>query len=323
MKNWRKHLGIILPLLAVAALALWPTLTDSISNRESAFTILKAIALASSLNILLGYTGYVSFGHIVFYGFGGYVGLYFLNEQGWSIWASLLVAGLSSGILAFLLGKAILRLRGAYFALATIGVNEAVKAFINNFDLFGGPIGMTLNFKVYKEYGGAAEALSMAFYIMAGLALAAIVLSYLVRVSKFGLGLLAIRENEDAAEVMGVVAPDAKTWAYVLSAIIPGMVGVLFFFKNGNVEPHGAFPLHASIELLVMVMLGGQGTVLGPILGAFAYQGMRGYLVTSDFFKDIQLSVSGAILLIIVLFIPAGAVGWLRHRFEPLRRILP
>ena len=323
MKNWRNHLGLIVPLLVVIGLALWPTLTDSVSNRENAFTILKAIALASSLNILLGYTGYVSFGHIVFFGFGGYVGLYFLNEQGWSIWASLIIAGISSGVLAYLLGKAILRLRGAYFALATIGVNEAVKAFINNFDLFGGPIGMTLNFKVYKEYGGAAEALSMAFYIMAALAVAAIVISYLVRVSKFGLGLLAIRENEDAAEVMGVVAPDAKTWAYVLSAIIPGMVGVLFFFKNGNVEPHGAFPLHASIELLVMVMLGGQGTVLGPILGAFAYQGMRGYLVTSDFFKDIQLSVSGAILLIIVLFIPAGAVGWLRHRFAPLRRVLP
>lgn len=323
MKNWRNHLGLIVPLFVVIGLALWPLFTDSVSNRESAFTILKAIALATSLNILLGYTGYVSFGHIVFYGFGGYIGLYFLNEQGWSIWASLLVAGLSSGILAYLLGKAILRLRGAYFALATIGVNEAVKAFINNFDLFGGPIGITLNFKVYKEYGGAAEALSMAFYIMAGLAVAAIIVSYLVRVSKFGLGLLAIRENEDAAEVMGVVAPDAKTWAYVLSAIIPGMVGMLFFFKNGNVEPHDAFPLHASIELLVMVMLGGQGTVLGPILGAFAYQGMRGYLVTSDFFKDIQLSVSGAILLMIVLFIPAGAVGWLRNRFAPLRRVLP
>jgi branched-chain amino acid transport system permease protein len=72
-----------------------------------------------------------------------------------------------------------------------------------------------------------------------------------------------------------------------------------------------------------MVMLGGQGTVLGPILGAFAYQGMRGYLVTSDFFKDIQLSVSGAILLLIVLFIPAGAIGWLRNRFVVLRRYLP
>ena len=322
MKNWRNHLGILLPLLVVAGLTLWPTITDSVSNRETTFTILKAIALATSLNILLGYTGYVSFGHIVFYGFGGYVGLYLVNDHEWSIWAGMLVGGLSSGLLAFLLGKAILRLRGAYFALATIGINEAMRSFINNFDLFGGPIGITLNFKVYREYGGAADALELAFYVMAGLTFAALILSHFVRTSKFGLGLLAIRENEDAAEVMGVRAPDAKTWAYVLSAIIPGAVGVLFFFKNGHVEPHVAFPLHSSIELLVMVMLGGQGTVLGPILGAFAYQGMRGFLVTSDFFKDIQLAVSGVLLLLIVLFIPAGAIGWLRHRIPLLRRVL-
>jgi branched-chain amino acid transport system permease protein len=250
------------------------------------------------------------------------VGLYLLTGKGFSLGTAMLAGGLASGILAFLLGKAILRLRGAYFALATIGVNEAMKAFVNNFDLFGGPTGITLNFSVYKAYGGAASALQTSFYIGAGLALLAILLSYFVRTSKFGLGLLAIRENEDAAEVMGVVAPNAKTWAYVLSAIIPGMIGVLFFFKNGNVEPHDAFPLHASIELLVMVMLGGQGTVLGPILGAFAYQGMRGFLVTSDFFKDIQLSVSGALLLMIVLFIPAGAIGWLRHRIPTMRRVL-
>ena len=321
MKMWQRFSGIILPVLVVAALAMWPMVTGKASSRESAFTILKAIALASSLNILLGYTGYVSFGHIVFYGFGGYVGIYLLTSQHWSLWSSILGGGLASAVLAFLLGTAILRLRGAYFALATIGVNEAMKAFINNFDLFGGPTGITLNFSVYKIYGGAAHALQTSFYIGAVLALLAIVSSYVVRTSKFGLGLLAIRENEDAAEVMGVFAPNAKTWAYVLSAIIPGMVGVLFFFKNGNVEPHDAFPLHASIELLVMVMLGGQGTVLGPILGAFAYQGMRGFLVTSDFFKDIQLSVSGALLLLIVLFIPAGAIGWLRHRIPTLRRV--
>lgn len=322
MKLWHRYSGLILPVLAVGALTLWPIITGKPANRESAFTILKAIALASSLNILLGYTGYVSFGHIVFYGFGGYVGIYLLGEREWSLWVAMLAGGLASAILAFLLGKAILRLRGAYFALATIGINEAMKAFVNNFDLFGGPTGITLHFSVYKLYGGAAQALQTSFYLVAGLAVSAILLSYLIRVSKFGLGLLAIRENEDAAEVMGVVAPDAKTWAYVFSAIIPGMIGVLFFFKNGNVEPHDAFPLHASIELLVMVMLGGQGTVLGPILGAYAYQGMRGYLVTSDFFKDIQLSVSGVLLLIIVLFIPAGAVGWLRHRVPALRRVL-
>ena len=322
MKNWRNHIGLLFPVLVVAALTLWPIITGNASNRESAFTILKAVALASSLNILLGYTGYVSFGHIVFYGFGGYVGLYFVNEQGWSIWMGLLAGGIASGLLAFLLGKAILRLRGAYFALATIGINEAMRAFINNFNPFGGPIGMTLNFSVYKAYGGAAQALGLSFTIMAVLTFAALITSHFVRTSKFGLGLQAIRENEDAAEVMGVVAPDAKTWAYVLSAIIPGMVGVLFFFKNGHVEPPVAFPLHSSIELLVMVMLGGQGTVLGPILGAFAYQGMRGYLVTSDIFKDIQLSVSGVLLLLIVLFIPAGAVGWFRQRIPALRRVL-
>lgn len=322
MKTWQRFSGVLLPVLVVAALVIWPAITGKASNRESAFTILKAIALASSLNILLGYTGYVSFGHIVFYGFGGYVGLYLLTEKDWSLWMSILAGGIASGLLAFLLGSAILRLRGAYFALSTIGINEAMKAFINNFDLFGGPTGITLNFSVYKAYGGAASALQTSFYLGASLALLAILMSYAVRASKFGLGLLAIRENEDAAEVMGVFTPNAKTWAYVLSAIVPGMIGVLFFFKNGNVEPHDAFPLHASIELLVMVMLGGQGTVLGPILGAMAYQGMRGFLVTSDFFKDIQLSVSGVILLAIVLFIPAGAIGWLRHRIPTLRRVL-
>ena len=322
MKLWNRFTGIVVPLLAVMALTLWPVLTGKPANRETAFTLLKAVALASSLNILLGYTGYVSFGHIVFYGFGGYVGIYLLTEKGWSLWTALLAGGAASGLLAFLLGSAILRLRGAYFALATIGVNEAMRAFINNFELFGGPTGITLNFSVYKTYGGAAQALQTCFFVGAGLALLALVLSYLVRSSKFGLGLLAIRENEDAAEVMGVTAPRAKTWAYVLSAIVPGMVGVLFFFKNGNVEPHDAFPLHSSIELLVMVMLGGQGTVFGPIIGALAYQGMRGYLVTSPVFKDIQLSVSGALLLLIVLFIPAGAIGWLRHRMPPLRRVL-
>ena len=142
MNTWLRYRGVILPILIVAALALWPIITGKAANRESAFTILKAVALASSLNILLGYTGYVSFGHIVFYGFGGYVGLFLLTDQGWSLWSAILAGGFASGLLAFLLGTAILRLRGAYFALATIGINEAMKAFINNFPLFGGPTGI-------------------------------------------------------------------------------------------------------------------------------------------------------------------------------------
>lgn len=322
MKKWQDYLGLAISLLFILILAAYPIVTESPARRESIFTILRAIALASSLNIFLGYTGYVSFGHIVYFGFGGYVGFYLITQQGWGLWPSMLVGGLASGILAFLLGKAILRLRGAYFALATIGINEAVRAFINNFDPFGGPIGMTMNFQVYQDYGGPADALQMTFLIMAGITILVVLVSYIVRKSKFGLGLLAVREDEDAAEVMGVVAPNAKTWAYVLSAIFPGIIGVLFFFKNGNVEPVPAFPLHLSIEMIVMVMLGGQGTVFGPILGAAGYIGLRGYLLTADLFKDIQLSVAGAFLLLIVLFIPAGVIGWVRHKFPGMRRVL-
>ncbi len=220
------------------------------------------------------------------------------------------------------LGVAVLRLRGAYFALATIGINEAVRAFVNNFQPFGGPTGMSLNFSVYQDYGGPANALWLTFAVMFGLALLSIIASYVIKRSRFGLGLMAIREDEDAAMVMGVRTPWAKTQAFVLSAIFPGMIGVLFFFKNGNVEPGDAFRLQMSIETIVMVMLGGQGTVLGPVVGSAAYERLRGYLLTSAIFKNLHLAVAGLLLLIIVLFVPAGLVGWLRGRFPKVRRWL-
>jgi branched-chain amino acid transport system permease protein len=323
MKRQLRNPGLWLSLVITLAFALWPVLASNRAYaRETAFTILKAVAFASSLNILLGYTGYVSFGHIVFFGLGGYVGFYLMDEHSVHLAVAVLAGGLSAALLAFLLGKAILRLRGAYFALATIGVNEAVRAFIKNFDPFGGPTGMTLNFKVYQSFGGPDRALWIAYVTVAALSLIVVLVSFMVKTSRFGLSLMAIRENEDAAEVMGVVAPNAKTWAYVLSAFFPGMLGVLFFFKNGNVEPGDAFVLHQSIEAIVMVMLGGQGTVLGPILGGAVYQRLRGLLLVSPLFKNIQLAVAGALLLVIVLFVPAGVVGWLRGRFPRLRRVL-
>ncbi|MEJ2747529.1 MAG: branched-chain amino acid ABC transporter permease [Anaerolineae bacterium] len=324
MSGIKKYYGLIIPIIVVLLLAAWPVINGKDITREVVFTMLLSVALASSLNILLGYTGYVSFGHVVFFGLGGYVGFYLMAVREWSLWLAMLAGGLSSALLAFLLGKAILRLRGGYFALATIGVNEAVRAFINNFDPFGGPVGLSLNFSIYQNYGGGArEALWLSFYVLTALTLVVIIVSYLVRTSKFGLGLLAIREDEDASEVMGVKAPNAKTWAYVLSAVFPGILGVLFFFKNGNIEPAPAFRLHLSIEMIVMVMLGGQGTVFGPILGGAGYQRLRGFLLTSPLFKNIQLAVAGMLLLIIVLFIPAGIVGWLRNRVPKLRRVLP
>ncbi len=321
MNSWKYPafwITLILVLIGGAA----PYVTGSNTMRETMFLMLMAVAMASSLNILLGYVGYVSFGHIVFFGLGGYVGFFFISAQGWPLWLAVLAGGLAAALLALLLGTAILHLRGAYFALATIGVNEAVRTFINNFGLFGGPIGMELNFLVYQDYGGPAKMQWLTYGAVFGLTLVAVIASYSIKFSRFGLGLMAIREDENAAMVMGVRTPRAKTMAYMLSAIIPGMLGVIFFFRNSSVEPHGAFRLHRSIEIIVMIMLGGQGTVMGPLVGAATYEAMRSYLLTSPLFKDLQLVIAGFLLLLIILFMPSGIVGWLRSRFRRLWRVL-
>jgi branched-chain amino acid transport system permease protein len=290
--------------------------------RETAFTVLMFVALASSLNIIMGFTGYVNFGHIVFFGLGGYFGFFLLSELGWPLYLAMLGGGCLSVLVALVIGSAVLRLRGAYFALATIGVNEAARAFVANFEPFGGSTGMYVNFSAYDKYGGAGPALWWIFTLLWLVAIATVVLSYLVKHSRFGLSLIAIREDEDAAMVMGVKAPWVKTGAFALSAFFPAFVGTLYFFKNGNVEPEDAFRFQMSLEILVMVMLGGKGLVLGPILGAFAYERLRGYLLISPLFKNLHLALSGGILLLIVLFVPGGAVGWVRERFPRLRRVL-
>jgi branched-chain amino acid transport system permease protein len=290
--------------------------------RETAFILLMSVGLASSLNILLGYTGYVSFGHIVFFGLGGYTGFYLLSEQGWPLFAAAIGGGLLSALIALLVGLAVLRLRGAYFALATIGINEAARAFVSNFEPYGGATGLFVNFSAYEKYGGPGAALWTTFTFLWITTLVVLLVSYLVKHSRFGLGLLAIREDEDAAMVMGVKAPQAKTITYVISAFFPGVIGTLYFFKNGNIEPGDAFQLHMSIEMLVMVMLGGMGTVMGPLVGAVGYQWLRGYLLTSPIFKDLHLAVAGAMLLVIILFVPAGLVGWVRNHFRRLQKVL-
>jgi branched-chain amino acid transport system permease protein len=321
MSFWRQP-GFWLNLLFVALGGLIVILMGQDTLRETAFTVLMFVALASSLNILMGFTGYVNFGHIVFFGLGGYFGFFLISELGWPLYLAMIAGGCLSVVLALVVGAAVLRLRGAYFALATIGINEAARSFVSNFEPFGGATGLFVNFSAYDKYGGASQALWFTFILLWLVTMATVVVSYLVKHSRFGLGLIAIREDEDAAMVMGVKAPWDKTKAFALSAFFPGLVGTLYFFKNGNVEPEDAFRFQMSLEILVMVMLGGKGLVLGPILGAFAYERLRGYLLVSPIFKSLHLALSGGVLLLIVLFVPGGAVGWLRERFPRLRRVL-
>jgi branched-chain amino acid transport system permease protein len=330
MRTWQRPFLWILWLI-IAAIAMIPVVTGSASLREDMFLILQVVIFATSINIITGYTGYVSFGHIVFSGLGGYAAFFLmLNYQVHFVLAAL-VGGVVACLVAVLVGVPILRLRGAYFALATIGINEAFHSFFKNFEPTGGAIGMTFNIALYDAYHGAKNAGQYAYYAMVVVALLTVGASYLIKKSKFGLGLMAIREDQDAAQVLGVNPARYKVLAYAVSAFFPALAGAIVFFKNGVIEPEGAFPLLSSIEGLVMMMLGGIGTVTGPIVGAVAYDRMRSFLITSPplilgdikiTFSSAHLAIAGLLLLLIVLFVTGGIVGWLRQHVPLLRRYL-
>jgi branched-chain amino acid transport system permease protein len=306
-----------------AAFAILPAYDDNVQLRESLLLAAVYITLASNLNLMIGYAGYVNFGNIVFFGLGGYFCIYLVHDWQWPLVLAAPVAGVLVSLLALVFGLGILRLRGAFFALATIGVNEAVKAFVANFEPWGGASGIYLSLDVYQPLGGPGRALWTVYFMIVAVMAASLLLSYGIKSSKFGLGLLAIGENEDAAAVLGVPTPRYKALVYSISAFLPAVIGGLFFFKSGIIEPGGAFDLALSIEAIVMVMLGGHGTVTGAALGAFLYEEMRGALLTSAVFSHFQLVIAGVLLLVIVLFAPGGLMGFVYGRLPWVRRLLP
>jgi len=305
-----------------ALLALAPYWADDVGLRESFLLAAVYITLASNLNVMIGYAGYINFGNIVFFGLGGYVCVDLVTRWHWPLMLAALTAGVVVSLLALLFGFGILRLRGAFFALATIGVNEAVRQFVANFEPWGGATGIYLSFDAYEPLGGPMAALWLVYFLLVGVMVLSVLLSYAIKTSKFGLGLLAIGQNEDAAGILGVRTPRHKALAYSASAFFPAIAGGLFFFKSGIIEPNGAFDLTLSIEAIVMIMLGGYGTVTGPLLGAFLYEELRGYLLTSPTISQLQLVIAGALLLAMVLFAPGGLVGFIHQRWPRSRNFL-
>jgi branched-chain amino acid transport system permease protein len=310
---------IVLITLAFALAPLWG---NNVQLREELILAAVYITLASNLNLLIGYAGYVNFGNIVFFGLGGYFCIYLVNTHGWPLIAAALSGGVAVSLLALLFGLGILRLRGAYFALATIGVNEGVKAFVANFTPWGGATGIYISLDAFKPLGGPMQALWTIYFLLVAVMGLSLLLSYSIKTSKFGLGLLAIGQNEDAASVLGVPTPRYKAYVYSASAFLPAIAGALFFFKSAFIQPDGAFDLLLSTEAIVMVMLGGQGTVIGPALGAFLYEELRSTLLTAEAFSHFQLVIAGVLLLLIVLFAPGGLMGWIHQRWPRTKRVL-
>jgi len=308
--------------LVIAVFAAAPLVGDNVQLRESLLLAAVYMTLASNLNMMMGYAGYVNFGNIVFFGLGGYICVYLLSAAAWPLLPAALAAGICVSLLALLFGLGVLRLRGAYFALATIGINEAVKAFVNNFGPWGGATGLYLSTELFAPLGGPRQALWTIYFLLVGIMGLSLYLSYAVKSSKFGLGLLAIGQNEDAAAVLGVPTRRYKALVYSASAFLPALAGGLYFFKSAFIQPVDAFDLQFSTEAIVIVMLGGQGTVTGAAVGAYLYEELRGWLLTSETFSSFQLVIAGALLLLIVLFMPGGLMGWVYERWPRLKRVL-
>lgn len=306
MKQLAAALALSL-LVGVAAIPFYAT------NYVVTFTlqIFMWIALAQSWNLISGLTGYVSFGHVSFFGTGAYTAAILISKAGWHWLPASLSGSVTAAFLALIIGYPCLRLRGPYFAISMLGLNEVVRALVSYFESFtGGGSGITLS-PMYT--------ILPLYYAMGGVALAALLITYWIVNSRFGLRLLAIRENEVAAEAMGVNTAALKLYAFLISAMLPGIAGGIYARYVTHIEPLGTFPLLTTITMIVMCLFGGRGTVFGPILGATLLSIFQEMVWARFLF--LHEALFGAIIVFVILLMPKGILGLLQQHYRLPRTI--
>src|SRR5439155_1694649 len=302
--------GLAAALAAALALAAYPVVASGYGVRAT-LQIFMWIVLAGSWNLISGLTGYVSFGHVAFFGAGAYAGAILISKAGWPWLAAALVGGGAAVLLALVIGYPCLRLKGTYFAIAMLGLNEVLRALVSYFEgLTGGGNGLSLP---------TLDATVPIYYVMGLTAVAVTVLTYLIITSRFGLRLMTIREDEVAAEAMGIDTARHKLYAFLLSAVGPGIVGALTARDQGYIEPISVFPLATTITMIVMVLLGGKGTVWGPVLGAVVL--FVAQEVVWARYPYVHPLLFGAIIVAVVLLMPRGVLGILQIRYRLPRTI--
>lgn len=270
------------------------------------FSLCTWIALAESWIIISGMTGYVSLGHVVFIGLGAYVTALLWMEI--PLWTIIPLTGLSAGALAGLIGYPCLRVRGPYFVILTFGVSELVKFVIVNIESALSQAGRTLF---------AAPDVNDLYFIALGLAWASVMIALLVRDSRFGAGLRAIRENEEAAETIGVSVSRFKLAAFVLSAIIPGMVGGLTILRSTYFDPLQIFNPQTSVLIVTMAVIGGSDRPFGPLLGVALLVVLQELLWAS--LPQLYMIIVGVLLIGVVIWMPGGVYGRLQRAFGGAR----
>lgn len=282
-------------------------------------------ALGQAFNIFLGMTGYVDFGYVAFMGVGTYgmalaiTKLAHIEGLGIAIIIiGFVMALLFSTLLACSVGAVALRLRGAYFAIATIGVNEGFRFFIEGARIWNGSEGIIFTAELNQILGRETASTLMTFWadimVLVIAVSAAFITLYYIR-SKIGYALTALREDEDAAKVMGINVTKYKIIAFITSACFAGLLGAASWaLKTPYVFPPDVFEIHYTIEAIIIVLLGGSGTLLGPVVGGLIYGLSKYYL--SIFIPGFQLLIFAPIIIIIIVLFPEGVVGMLKNRFK-------
>jgi len=273
--------------------------------------IFMFVALSQAWNLIGGFAGYASFGPVAFFGIGGYFTAVAMSHWHLSFWVSLLLSGIVAALFAALIGIPLLRLKGHYFAIATLGVAEGMREVVTNLPgLTGGGAGITV-----PTVGNDAPTAYLGndgFYLLfLGLATLSVLVGGLVARNKFGYALRAINQDEDAAAAMGINTTRMKVLTFALSGFITGLVGASYAFQQVTIFPQRLFDVDITVLMIIMVVIGGSGTVLGPLLGAVALQFLSEYLRQN--FTNLHTFILGAIIIVAVILLPQGAVNYVRE----------
>lgn len=298
-----KRAGLAAIAIGIALVAVLPLFTSDYVV-GFLFTTFLFVSMAYGWNLISGFTAYVSFGQMSFFGIGAYTLAILVSRGGWP-WPIAVLAGTGvAAVLAVPLGWAMLRLRGPYFALGMLGLTQVLAMVGSSWtSVTNGGEGI---------YLPPEATLRQLYYAGAALVAAAVVVTWAVDRSAFGLRLRSIGEDETAAEAMGVDCTAAKLAAFVIASTFPAMAGGLYAWRLSYIDPSSAFPAGYEVQTILMVIFGGAGTVWGPLVGGFFFTAIAEVLWAK--FAEIHLLLFGVMILVVLLFMPEGLIPLLRRR---------
>ena len=298
----------LVALVFLTVLPLLPSVTNS-----TLFTLtlmLTSVGVAVNWNLTGGFTGYVDFGHAVWFGIGAYTTAILMSLQsngpqiGWSPIPAIGLGALVAGLLAAAIGRVTMRLKGPYFSIAMLGTFVAMREIVRvSGGITGGGVGLTLPPYLNRP---------LFYYIQLALVAMLVALTWWLRRTRFGSALVAIREDEIGAEMRGIDTTRFKVTVFSFAGLSTGLFGGLWAYQNTFVDPDIAFVEVRTIDAVMGTMLGGLGTVVGPVVGAALLYWLREVLWAN--LLDYHLIAQGALLIVIVLFLPRGLVGLFDHR---------